>query len=79
MQIWKSLQHVLVGSFCPFCLRNGLLCKVLDQSKSPREVSYAAQVFPSIPACVDLIEGPYIETNEAVVKAFRPSQLQKKS
>lgn len=37
------------------------------------------QVFRSIPACVDLIEGPYIETHEAVVKAFRPSQLQKKS
>ncbi|KAL3156043.1 hypothetical protein ABBQ32_013031 [Trebouxia sp. C0010 RCD-2024] len=37
------------------------------------------EVFRSIPACVDLIEGPYIETNEAIVKAFRPSQLQKKS
>lgn len=39
---------------------------------------HGAQVFRSIPACVDLLEGPYIETNEAVVKAFRPSQLQKK-
>lgn len=55
-----------------------LVWTVLDQSNSPRVVLYVAQVFPSIPACVDLIEGPYIETNEAVVKAFRPSQLQKK-
>ncbi|MFO0481753.1 MAG: molybdopterin adenylyltransferase, partial [bacterium] len=26
------------------------------------------------PYCVDLIGGPYIETNEAVVKAFRPKK-----
>ena len=31
-------------------------------------------VFPAIPYCVDLIEGPYLTTNEAVVKAFRPKQ-----
>jgi molybdopterin adenylyltransferase len=29
-------------------------------------------VFPAIPYCIDLIEGPYVTTNEAVVKAFRP-------
>ncbi len=29
-------------------------------------------VFPAIPYCIDLIEGPYLKTNEAVVKAFRP-------
>jgi molybdopterin adenylyltransferase len=29
-------------------------------------------VFPAIPYCVDLIEGPYLTTNENVVKAFRP-------
>ena len=29
-------------------------------------------VFPAIPYCVDLIEGPYLTTNEAAVKAFRP-------
>lgn len=31
-------------------------------------------VFPAIPYCVDLIEGPYLTTNEEVVKAFRPKQ-----
>jgi molybdopterin adenylyltransferase len=31
-------------------------------------------VFPAIPYCVDLIEGPYLTTNEAVVRAFRPKQ-----
>lgn len=29
-------------------------------------------VFPAIPYCIDLIEGPYLETDEAFVKAFRP-------
>jgi molybdopterin adenylyltransferase len=29
-------------------------------------------VFGAIPYCIDLIEGPYLTTNEAVVKAFRP-------
>jgi molybdopterin adenylyltransferase len=31
-------------------------------------------VFPAIPYCVDLIEGPYLTTNEAVVQAFRPKK-----
>ncbi len=29
-------------------------------------------IFAAVPYCIDLIRGPYIETNEAVVKAFRP-------
>jgi molybdopterin adenylyltransferase len=29
-------------------------------------------VFPAVPYCIDLIGGPRIETNEAVIKAFRP-------
>jgi molybdopterin adenylyltransferase len=29
-------------------------------------------VFPAIPYCVDLIGGPRLETNESVMKAFRP-------
>jgi molybdopterin adenylyltransferase len=29
-------------------------------------------VFPAIPYCIDLIEGPYLTTNESVAKAFRP-------
>lgn len=29
-------------------------------------------IFASVPYCVDLIGGPYIETRDAVVKAFRP-------
>jgi molybdopterin adenylyltransferase len=29
-------------------------------------------IFAAIPYCIDLIGGPYIETNPTVVKAFRP-------
>jgi molybdopterin adenylyltransferase len=29
-------------------------------------------VFPAVPYCIDLIEGPFLTTNEQVVKAFRP-------
>jgi molybdopterin adenylyltransferase len=29
-------------------------------------------IFPAIPYCIDLLEGPYIECNEEVMKPFRP-------
>ncbi|MDB5339790.1 MAG: molybdopterin adenylyltransferase [Planctomycetaceae bacterium] len=31
-------------------------------------------VFPAIPYCIDLIEGPFLTTNPAVVTAFRPKK-----
>ncbi|PZU94961.1 MAG: molybdopterin adenylyltransferase [Chelatococcus sp.] len=34
-------------------------------------------VMPAIPYCIDLIEGPYLETDPAVVAAFRPGQKPK--
>jgi molybdopterin adenylyltransferase len=30
-------------------------------------------VFPAIPYCLDLIGGPRLETNPAVMRAFRPA------
>ena len=35
-------------------------------------------IFAAVPYCIDLIGGPYIETDEAIVKAFRPSSTPKK-
>jgi len=29
-------------------------------------------IFAAVPYCIDLIGGPYVETHDAVVKAFRP-------
>ena len=34
-------------------------------------------IFAAVPYCIDLIGGPYIETNDAVVKAFRPKSAQR--
>jgi molybdopterin adenylyltransferase len=31
-------------------------------------------VFPAIPYCIDLLEGPFLTTNELKVKAFRPKK-----
>ena len=31
-------------------------------------------VFPAIPYCIDLLEGPRLQTDETVVKAFRPAR-----
>ena len=37
-------------------------------------------IFAAVPYCIDLIGGPYVETNDAVVKAFRPkSAIQPKN
>jgi molybdopterin adenylyltransferase len=40
--------------------------------KSIRECLDA--VFPAIPYCIDLMEGPYLECDEAVIKPFRPKK-----
>lgn len=34
-------------------------------------------VFPAVPYCIDLIEGPYLETDADVLKAFRPKHARK--
>lgn len=34
-------------------------------------------VFPAVPYCIDLLEGPYLETDESFIKAFRPKHAKK--
>jgi molybdopterin adenylyltransferase len=34
-------------------------------------------IFAAVPYCIDLIGGPYIETDDAVCKAFRPKSAQR--
>jgi len=34
-------------------------------------------IFAAVPYCLDLIGGPYVETDEAVCKAFRPKSAQR--
>lgn len=49
---------------------SALIVNLPGKPKSIRECLEA--VFPAIPYCVDLIGGAYLETDETVVKAFRP-------
>ncbi len=46
--------------------------ETLEGLKSPEGRSLVAGIFAAVPYCVDLIGGPYLETREEVVKAFRP-------
>jgi len=32
-------------------------------------------VFPAIPYCIDLLEGPFLECNEGIIKPFRPAKV----
>lgn len=50
----------------------GLIVNLPGSPKAIRECLIA--VFPAIPYCVDLIEGPFLETDESVVVAFRPKK-----
>ena len=59
-----------------------LILNLPGQPKSIRETlegvkdadgkQQVAGIFAAVPYCIDLIGGPYIETNETVCKAFRP-------
>ena len=46
---------------------------VINLPGSPRSIrEILDEVFAAVPYCVDLIGGPYIETNKEVVDSFRP-------
>jgi molybdopterin adenylyltransferase len=34
-------------------------------------------IFPAVPYCIDLIGGPYVETNDEICRAFRPKSAQR--
>ena len=49
-----------------------LMINLPGKPKSIRECLDA--VFPAVPYCIDLLEGPYLEVDESVIKVFRPKQ-----
>jgi molybdopterin adenylyltransferase len=70
--------------------KQSLIINLPGQPKSIRETleglkdkdgrQIVAGIFAAVPYCIDLIGGPYIETREEVVKAFRPkSAIRSKS
>jgi len=52
-------------------IRNQTL--IVNLPGSPKAIRQCLDaVFPAIPYCIDLLEGPFIECNEEVMKPFRP-------
>lgn len=49
-----------------------LIVNLPGQPKAIKECLDA--VFPAIPYCIDLLEGPYLTTDESKIKAFRPKK-----
>jgi molybdopterin adenylyltransferase len=46
--------------------------ETLEGLKNADGKALVAGIFAAVPYCIDLIGGPYLETREEVVKAFRP-------
>lgn len=46
--------------------------ETLEGLKDAEGKSIVAGIFAAVPYCIDLIGGPYLETNDEVCKAFRP-------
>jgi molybdopterin adenylyltransferase len=53
--------------------------ETLEGLKDEQGKSRVNGIFAAVPYCIDLIGGPYIETNETVVKAFRPKSAIRKN
>ena len=49
---------------------SSLIINLPGKPKSIRECLDA--VFPAVPYCIDLMDGPFLECNQAVIKPFRP-------
>ena len=53
-------------------------CLILNLPGQPKAIKETLDgVFAAVPYCIDLIGGPYIETNPEIVNAFRPKSTQK--
>ena len=46
--------------------------ETLEGLRDSSGASVMAGIFAAVPYCIDLIGGPYLETNDEVCKAFRP-------
>ena len=51
--------------------------ETLEGVKDEQGNTIVTGIFASIPYCIDLLDGPYIETHNHVVQAFRPKNASK--
>ena len=64
----SNVQAVFVA--CGVLVAGGLVINLPGSPKAIRECLVA--VFPAVPYCIELIEGPRLETDPNEVVAFRP-------
>ncbi|MEO8248537.1 MAG: molybdopterin adenylyltransferase [Burkholderiales bacterium] len=53
------------------------IAETLEGLRGPNGESEMPGIFAAVPYCIDLIGGPYLETNDVVCKAFRPKSAQR--
>jgi molybdopterin adenylyltransferase len=53
------------------------IAETLEGLKNAAGESVVPGIFAAVPYCIDLIGGPYLETDDAVCKAFRPKNAQR--
>ena len=53
------------------------IAETLEGAKNADGSQAVQGIFAAVPYCVDLIGGPYLETRDAVCKAFRPKTAQR--
>lgn len=51
--------------------------ETLEGLKDAEGQALVPGIFAAVPYCLDLIGGPYVETDERVIKAFRPKSAQR--
>lgn len=50
-------------------------CLIINLPGKPKSIRECLDaVFPAVPYCIDLMEGPYLECDEAIIKPFRPKK-----
>ena len=53
-------------------------CLIINLPGKPSAIGECLEaVFPAVPYCIDLIEGPYLETDASFVKGFRPKHAKR--
>ena len=77
-----------VGALRQHARGSSLILNLPGQPKSIRETlegvkdsqgnSLVTGIFAAVPYCIDLIGGPYIETDEKIIKVFRPKSAIRK-
>lgn len=53
------------------------IAQTLEGLKGSEGEVIVSGIFAAVPYCIDLIGGPYVETDESIVKAFRPKSAAK--